>query len=148
MRREVLGCALLAAFAARADAQMATVGAGVLITEGPAQPAFELHVATRPMWQTRAYATFSWTDESISPVIIAAAERRIVNVRGGGVGLGAGVVMPTETTFDAVPIVVSSSVVPLGIPRTSIVAIASTAPFDEFQWSLVLKASVLLWFMR
>lgn len=147
MQGRMLVCALVV-FAARADAQMATVGAGLLLTEGSTQPAFELHVATQPVRQTRAYATFSWTDESISPVIIAAAERRMVNVGGGGVGLGAGVVMPTETTFDAIPIVVSSSVVPLGIPRTSIVAIASTAPFEEFQWSLVLKASVLLWFVR
>lgn len=147
MRRRILVCAL-AVFAARADAQMATIGVGVLLTDGTAQPAFELHVATRAVRQTRAYATLSWTDESISPVIIAAAERRVVTFGGGGVGLGAGVVMPTETTFDAIPIIVSSSVVPLGIPRTSMVAIASTAPFEEFQWSLVLKASVLLWFAR
>jgi hypothetical protein len=130
------------------EAQMATLGAGVLLSDGPTQPVFEFHAATAPVRQTRAYATFSWTDESASPVIIAAAERRILTVGGGGVGLGAGALVLTEPEFDAIPIAVSSTVIPLRIPRTSIVAIGSTAPFDDFQWSLVLKASVLLWFAR
>jgi hypothetical protein len=133
---------------ATTEAQMATLGAGVLLSDGPTQPVFEFHAATAPVRQTRAYATFSWTDESASPVIIAAAERRILTFGSGGVGLGAGALLLTEPEFDAVPIAVSSTVIPLRIPRTSIVAIGSTAPFDDFQWSLVLKASVLLWFAR
>ena len=132
----------------RVDAQMATLGAGALLSDGPTQPVFEFHAATAPVWKTRGYATFSWTDDSASPVIIAAAERRVLTFGSGGVGLGAGALMVTEPEFDALPIAVSSTVVPLRIPRTSIVAIASTAPFDDFQWSLVLKASVLLWFAR
>ena len=131
------------------EAQMATLGAGALLSDGPTQPVFEFHAATAPVRQTRAYATFSWTDESLSPVIIAAAERRVLSFAGGGVGLGAGALMLTEPDFDATPILVSSTVIPLlRIPRTSVVAIGSTGPFDDFQWSLVLKASVLLWFAR
>lgn len=141
-----LGAAL--APVATMEAQMATLGAGVLLSDGPTQPVFELHAATAPVLRTRAYATFSWTDESLSPVIIAAAERRVLSFGGGGVGLGAGALMLTEPEFDAVPIAISSTVIPLRIPRTSIVAIGSTAPLDDFQWSLVLKASVLLWFAR
>jgi hypothetical protein len=130
------------------EAQMATLGVGALLSDGPMQPVFEFHAATAPVRQTRAYATFSWTDESVSPVIIAAVERRVLNFRGGGVGLGAGALVLTEPDVEAIPIAVSSTVIPLRIPRTSIVAIGSTAPFDDFQWSLVLKASVLLWFAR
>ena len=130
------------------EAQMATLGAGALLSDGPTQPVFEFHAATAPVLQTRAYATFSWTDESFSPVIIAAAERRVLRIAGGGVGLGAGALVLTDPDFDATPILVSSTAIPLRIPRTSVVAIGSTAPFDDFQWSLVLKASVLLWFAR
>ena len=128
--------------------QMATLGAGLLLSDGPTQPVLELHAATAPVLQTRAYATFSWTDESVSPVIIAAAERRVLSLGRGGVGLGAGALLLTEPDLEAIPIAVGSTVIPLRIPRTSIVAIGSTAPFDDFQWSLVLKASVLLWFER
>lgn len=151
MRSWMLCVALLGATltpAAPLCGQMATLGAGVLLSDGPAQPVLEFHAATAPVRQTRAYATFSWSDESLSPVIIAAAERRMVNFGAGGIGLGAGALMLTEPSFEAIPIAVSSTVIPLRIPRTSVVAIASTAPFDDFQWSLVLKASVLLWFAR
>lgn len=131
---------------ASARAQMATLGAGMLLGEDVAEPVYEFHAATAPIWQTRAYATFSWTDQSWSPVIIAAAERRILNFRGWATtGLGAGAVILSDPSFDATPIVVSSTVVPLRIPRVAVVAIASTAPFDDFQSSLVLKASVVLW---
>ena len=146
VRLALLGAML--ASGAPVHAQMATLGAGMLLSDGPAQPVFEFHVATAPVRQTRAYATFSWSDESLSPVIIGAAERRIVSFGTGGIGLGAGALMLTEPSFEAIPIAVSSTVVPLRIPRTSLVAIASTAPFDDFEWSLVLKASVLLWFAR
>lgn len=151
MRLRMLGVALLGATltpVAAMHGQMATLGAGVLLSDGPTQPVFEFHAATQPVRQTRAYATISWTDESLSPVVIAAAERRIVSFGGGGIGVGAGALMLTEPSFEAIPIAVSSTVIPLRIPRTSVVAIASTAPFDDFQWSLVLKASVLLWFAR
>src|SRR3989442_1682181 len=46
------------------------------------------------------------------------------------------------------PIIVSSTVVPLPIPRTSFVAIASTQPFQDFEWSLALEVGVTLWFVR
>ncbi|HEX6047701.1 MAG TPA: hypothetical protein VFZ21_00470, partial [Gemmatimonadaceae bacterium] len=135
--------------AAQSDGQMATLGAGMFFAEDVAEPVYELHVATAPVWQTRAYATFSWTDQSWAPVIIAAAERQVLNWRGWvTTGLGAGAVIVTDASFDATPVLVSSTVVPLRIPRVAVVAIVSTAPFHEFQSSLVLKASVSVWFAR
>jgi hypothetical protein len=133
----------------RVDAQMATLGAGMLLADEVAEPVYEFHAATAPLRQTRAYATFSWTDQSWSPVIIGAAERQVLNVRGWATtGLGAGAFISTDPSLDATPILVSSTVVPLRVPRIAVVAIASTAPFDDFQSSLVLKASVVLWFAR
>jgi hypothetical protein len=43
---------------------------------------------------------------------------------------------------------VSTTVVPLPVPRTSFVLIASTLPFEQFDWSLVLKIGVTLLFVR
>jgi hypothetical protein len=57
------------ALAPAASAQLATAGAGVLITQRPAQPVFELHGETPPFAETRAYLTLSWTDDSWAPTI-------------------------------------------------------------------------------
>ena len=46
------------------------------------------------------------------------------------------------------PMLVGSTVVPLPVPRTSFVLIASTLPFEDFDWSLVLKIGVTVVFVR
>lgn len=43
---------------------------------------------------------------------------------------------------------VSSTVLPLPIPRTSVVLIGSTLPFQDFDWSLVLKVGITVLFVR
>jgi hypothetical protein len=45
-------------------------------------------------------------------------------------------------------LLVSSAVVPLPVPSTSIVLIGSTLPREEVAWSLVVKVGVTLWFVR
>lgn len=130
------------------DAQLATVGAGVLMSKRAPEPVAELHAATPPILATRAYLTLSWTDESGKPTIITAAERSIVRGKAVMVGLGAGLLWLEGNDYRPYPIVVSSTVVPLPLPRTAVVAIASTQPFQDFEWSLVLKVGVAIWFVR
>lgn len=64
------------------------------------------------------------------------------------VGLGAGLLWLEGNVYRPYPIVVSSAVIPLPLPRTAFVAIASTQPFQDFEWSVVLKIGVTAWFVR
>ena len=130
------------------EAQFATAGAGVLMSDRPPEPVAELHAETPPVLGARAYATVSWTDESIKPTLITASERPVVYVGSAFAGLGAGLLWLDANGYRPYPIVVSSTVVPLPIPQMSVVAIASTQPFQDFEWSLVLKAGVTVWFLR
>jgi hypothetical protein len=147
MQRVALCFVLLATLAGSADAQFATVGGGVLLADKFHEPVAELHAETPPLFASRAYLTLSWTDESASPTVITAAERNLL--RGKAiVGLGAGLLWLEPNDYKPYPILVSSTVVPLPIPRTAVVAIASTQPFQDFQWSVVLKVGVTFWFVR
>jgi len=128
------------------QAQFATLGAGVLLSERPAQPVFEFHAETPPVLATRAYGTLSWTDDSWAPTVITAAERQILTTGVTMTGLGAGLLWLEGNDYRPYPILVSSTVVPLPIPRTSVVAIGSAQPFQDFTWSVVLKVGVTLWF--
>lgn len=130
------------------QAQFATVGAGVLLSKRSPEPVAELHVETPPLLATRAYATLSWTDESTKPTVITAGERSVAYVGRAIVGMGAGLLWLDFNEYRPYPILVSSTVVPLPVPRTSVVAIASTQPFQDFAWSLVLKVGVTVWFVR
>jgi hypothetical protein len=130
---------------AACDAQLATVGAGVLLSERSPEPVFELHVASPPVFRTRAYGTLSWTNDSAKPTVITAAERSVLQTTRASIGLGAGALWLEGNDYRPYPIAVASGVVPLPIRRTAVVAIASTQPFQEFAWSLVLKASFVLW---
>jgi hypothetical protein len=151
---DVRRCTVLAALLfgtvplAVGEAQLVTVGAGALLSERSPEPVLELHVASAPVHRIRAYGTFSWTDASAHPVVITAAERQILGPGIASVGLGGGLLWLKADGYKAYPILVSSVVAPLGIPRTSVVAIASTQPFQDFAWSLILKASVLVWLAR
>lgn len=138
----------LLATPAATRAQLATVGAGALITKRATEPVAELHGETPPLLDARAYVTLSWTDESWSPTLITAAERPVLHVGRAFAGLGAGLLWLEANGYEPYPMLVSSTVVPLPIPRTSFVAIASTLPFEEFDWSLVLKLGVTVLFVR
>ena len=128
--------------------QFATVGAGLLVSKRPSEPVAELHAETPPLRSARAYMTLSWTDESAKPTVISAAERRILNTGRTITSIGAGLLWLDVNDYRPYPIVVSSTVVPLPLPRTAVVAIASTQPFQDFQWSLVMKLGVTFWFVR
>lgn len=139
---------LVVALPLAADAQFATVGAGVLLSKRDPEPVGELHAQTAPFRATRAYLTLSWTDDSAKPTVISAAERSLVARKELLLGLGAGLLWLEGNDYEPYPIAVSSAVVPLPVPRTSLVAIASTQPFQDFEWSLVLKLGVTFWFVR
>ena len=144
----LIGAATLA-LTSDAAAQLATAGAGVLISERPQQPVFELHGETPPFAaDTRGYITLSWTDDSWAPTIISAAELPVLRYEGAFTGVGAGLLWLEVNDYRPYPLLVSSTVVPLPIPRTSFVMIASTLPFENFDWSLVLKLGVTLVFVR
>lgn len=139
---------LVVALSVPAEAQLATVGGGVLLSNRVPEPVAELHAETPPIASTRAYGTVSWTDDSAKPTLITAAERSVLHVRAASVGLGAGLLWLEGNDYRPYPIVVSSTVVPLPVPRTAIVAIASTQPFQDYEWSLVIKVGVTVWFVR
>lgn len=148
-RATLLIGALALALAPDAVAQLATAGAGVLITERPEQPVFELHGETPPFAaDARAYLTLSWTDESWAPTVISAAELPVLHFGDAFTGVGAGLLWLEGNDYRPYPMLVSGTVVPLPLPRTSFVMIASTLPFENFAWSLVLKIGVTLVFVR
>lgn len=147
LRAAAILCALTCAPLAL-PAQLATVGAGGLLSNRPAEPVFELHIASPSVYATRAYTTFSWTDDSGKPTLITAGERSVIQSAAANLGLGAGLLWLDANDYDPYPIIVSSAVLRLPIPRTSAVAIASTQPFQDWEWSLVLKVGVLAWFRK
>lgn len=149
LRRGALTSGLLLGLAGSpAVAQVGTVGAGVLVSERPTEPVFELHAETPPVTQWRGYVTLSWTDESASPTVITAAERPVLRFGGGFTGLGAGLLWLEATDYEPDAMLVTSTVLPLPIPRTSVVVIGSTLPFEDFDWSVVLKLGITLFFGR
>jgi hypothetical protein len=143
-----LGVGLAVVFPPNAGAQLATVGLGVLLSERPAEPVAELHAETPPVAQFRGYVTLSWTDDSAAPTVIAAVERPVLFVKRAFTGLGAGLLWLEANDYRPYPMLVSSTVIPLPLPRTSFVLIASTLPFEDFDWSLVLKVGMTLFFVR
>lgn len=118
------------------------------MTERSTEPVAELHGETPPLVGARAYTTLSWTDESARPTLITAAERPVLQVGSAFVGLGAGLLWLEANDYAPYPMLVSSTVVPLPVPRTSFVTIASTLPFERFDWSLVFKLGVTVLFVR
>jgi hypothetical protein len=131
-----------------AEGQFATASAGMLVSKRVPDVIGELHAETPPVHATRGWITLSWTDESAKPTVITAVEHALVHVKDAGTGLGVGVLWLEPDNYTPYPIIVSSTVVPLPIPRTSFVAIASTQPFQKFDWSLALEVGVTLWFVR
>ncbi len=136
------------ALAPAAWAQLLTVGGGVLVSERPAEPVVEIHGETPPFARARAYLTLSWTDESVKPTIISAVELPVLHVGRAFTGLGVGLLWLPVNDYQPYPMLVNSTVIPLPIPRTSFVLIASTLPLEDFEWSLVFKVGVTVVFIR
>lgn len=134
--------------ASGAAGQIVTVGGGALFSERPVEPVFELHAETPPIAGWRGYATLSWTDQSSAPTVITAAEHPVVRWGSAFTGLGAGLLWLEMNDYRPDPMLVSSTVLPLPIPRTSLVVIGSTLPFEDFDWSLVLKVGITVLFVR
>ena len=139
---------LVVALSIPAEAQLATVGGGVLLSNRVPEPVAELHAETPPIVTARVYGTVSWTDESAKPTLITAAERSVLDIGPASVGLGGGLVWLEGNDYRPYPIVVSSTVVRLPVPRTAVVAIASAQPFQDFEWTLVIKVGITVWFVR
>jgi hypothetical protein len=138
----------LAATAPGARAQLVTVGGGALATERATEAVAELHAETPPLGGGRAYATLSWSDQSAAPTVITAWEHPVVRFGRAFTGLGAGLLWLEAKDYQPDVMLVSSTVIPLPIPRTSFVFIASTSPFEDFDWSLVFKVGVTAVFIR
>ncbi|MDH3651143.1 MAG: hypothetical protein OEQ53_15765 [Saprospiraceae bacterium] len=147
--RALLGAGLLWLLSVSVmQAQFATVGGGVMVSQRPLQPVVELHAETPPFAGARAYITMSWTDESAKPTVITAIEHPVLYVGQAFANIGAGLLWLETNDYRPYPMLVSSTVVPLPIPRTSFVVIGSVLPFQEFDWSVVLKVGVTIWFVR
>lgn len=131
-----------------AHAQFVTVGGGVLVTSRGADPVAEVHAEAPPFAEARGHVTASWTQESVKPTLISAIERPVLRVEQALVGLGGGVLWGEVNGYRAYRLMVSSTVVPLQIPRTSFVLIASTLPTEDFDWVLDLKVGVTALFVR
>ena len=130
-------------------AQFATIGGGMLVSERPLEGVAEINVQSPPFFESRAYATFSWTNDSWKPTYIAAVERKIFgkdNVF--ATGLGAGILMIEPKDYKPDFMVVSSTFVPIPIPNTAFVVIGSVLPFQEFEWSVVVKVGWAFWFVK
>ena len=77
----------------------------------------ELHAETPPFAGMRGYVTASWIRESAKPAVITAAERPVLQAGRVAVGLGAGLLWLEVNDYRPYPMLVSSTVVPLPIPR-------------------------------
>lgn len=128
-----------------AAAQRVSLGAGVLLSSRPSEPSFDLHINSAPFYKTRAELTLAWNDKSNNPTVITEAERSIIDTRAFAFDLGGGLLWLEANDYRPFPAIISTTVVPLPMPRAAIVAVGSTQPFQDFEWSLVLKASISLW---
>ena len=128
-----------------ARAQRLSVDAGILVGNFPGSAVYELHGDSPPFWKSRASFTISWTDDIAKPAVITEVERSLVDAKAIGIGLGGGLLWLDDDHYRAYPIIISTTFVPIPIPRTGVVAIASTQPFQQFDWSLVVSLSVSLY---
>ncbi len=149
MHRTALSLAVVSTtLALAAAAQRLSVGAGVLLSDRPSEPTYNIHFDSPPFSKTRAMLTLSWNDQSSKPTIITEAERSIVDTRSFALDAGAGLLWISFNEYRPYPILISTAVVPLPMPRAAIVAVGSTQPFQDFAWSLVLKVGITVWSKR
>jgi hypothetical protein len=145
VRTACLLLVLITVAATTVPGQRLSVDAGILVGNFPSEPVFELHGDSPPFWASRASFTISWTDESAKPAVITEVERSLVDAKALSIGLGGGLLWLDDNHYRPYPIIISTTFVPIPIPRTGIVAIASTQPFQQFDWSLVVSLSVGLY---
>lgn len=149
MLRTALSLAALSASLAFAAAgQRVALGAGVLLSERPSEPSFDIHIDSPPLYKTRAELTVAWNDKSAKPTLITEAERSIIDSRWFAFDAGAGLIWVEANDYRPWPAIISTTVVPLPVPRAAVVGVASTQPFQDWEWSLVLKLSIGLWSHR
>jgi hypothetical protein len=149
VRRATLSLAVLGLVVSlAAEAQRLSVGAGVLLSERPSEPTYNIHFDSPPVYKTRAELTLSWNDKSGKPTVITEAERSIIDSRLLVFDAGAGLLWLEVNDYRPYPILISTTVVPLPVSRAAIVAVASTQPFQDFEWSLVLKVGFSVWSKR
>jgi hypothetical protein len=146
--RYMLSCLFGLILISTASSQLVTVGGGILTSNRPPEPVFELHAATPPFSMTRAYITLSWTESRFQPTIISAAERTVLQFAAASTGIGVGLLWLEANDYKPYPMLVSSSIIPLPVPHTSFVLIGSTLPFEDFDWSVVFKVGVTLVFIK
>ena len=131
-----------------AAAQRVFLGTGLLLSNRPSEPSFDIHIDSPPWHKIRLELTTAWNDKSARPTVITEAEHSLIDTRWFAFDLGGGLLWLDANDYRPFPAIISTTVVPLPIPRAAIVAIGSTQPFQDFEWSLVLKASVTLWSRR
>ena len=146
MHRTALSLAVLSTtLSLAAGAQRVSLGAGVLLSNRPSEPSFDLHIDSPPFYRSRAQLTLAWNDKSHNPTVITEVERSIIDTKAFAFDLGGGLLWLEANDYRPFPAIISTTVVPLPIPRAAIVAIGSTQPFQDFEWSLVLKVGISLW---
>jgi len=141
-------CCLVAA-PALADAQGGTVGAGALFTKSSVNPVGEAYLGAPPVHGFRAYGIGSWTDDSWAPTLVTAVERVVLPTPYSFTTLGAGLVWLEFNDYRPYPILTSTTVVPLPLKAPlSLVVVGSTQPFQDFEWTIVTKVAVTVFFVR
>jgi hypothetical protein len=149
LARTCIAVCCLAAAPALVEAQVGTLGAGALFTKSAVNPVGEAYLATPPVYGIRAYGIGSWTDDSWAPTLITAVERVVLPTPYSFTTLGAGLVWPEFKDYRPFPILTSTTVVPLTVPAPlSVVIVGSTQPFQDFEWTIVTKVAVTVFFVR
>src|SRR5207247_11031101 len=86
-----------------AEAQFATVSAGMLVSKRVPDVIAEQHAETPPFRATRGWITLSWTDDSAKPTVITAVEHALVQVKDAATGLGVGVLVRQPEHYNPAP---------------------------------------------
>jgi len=128
-----------------AGAQRVSLGAGVVLSGRPSEPSFDIHIDSPPFSKIRAELTVAWNDKSSKPTVITEAERALVDTKWFAFDAGAGLLWLEANEYRPFPAIITTTVLPLPVPRAAMVGIASTQPFQNFEWSLVLKLSISIW---
>lgn len=132
---------------ARAGAQVGTFGVGALITEDNVDGVAEAYLGAPLLRGFRPYLISSWTEGSWSPTFITAVEHEVVTTSHSFTTLGAGLVWLEFKDYRGYPILTSTTVVPLPFAEPlSLVVVGSTQPFQDYQWTVVAKLAVTLFF--
>lgn len=130
-------------------AQVATLGAGALISESNVNPVGELYLGAPPVHEFRAYGIGSWTDDSWAPTLITAVERVVLPTDHSFTTLGAGAIWLEFKDYEPDFILTSTTAVSLPFaPSLSFVVVGSTQPFTDFEWTIVTKLAVTLFFKK